>query len=82
MPPDLLRLAIQCENWRCLPKSGGLLDQPYGLMDKLTLVRRYYLVAQKYSNLSPKDVSEFIETDTVYNIIKEINRLREEYGES
>jgi hypothetical protein len=35
-PPEL-KLAQLCERWRALPEAGGLLDQPAGLIEKMSI---------------------------------------------
>lgn len=37
-PPPELSLAFSCERWHALPYEGGLLDQPAGLMHRMSLV--------------------------------------------
>lgn len=36
-PPRELRLALQSRTWGVLPEAGGLLDQPFGLLNRMTL---------------------------------------------
>jgi len=35
-PPPLLDLGLRCKQWGTLPEPGGLLDQPAGLIAKMT----------------------------------------------
>jgi hypothetical protein len=37
-----LRLALQCKSWDSLPYPGGILDQPYGLLERMTLAYNVY----------------------------------------
>ena len=41
-PPPDLSLALSCRRWNSLPLSGGLLDQPAGLMRRLAIVENIY----------------------------------------
>ena len=43
-PPDILSLAWQCRAWRALPEAGGVLDQPVGLLSKMTALDNIYNV--------------------------------------
>lgn len=36
-PPYELKLAWQCRQFNCLPMSGGLLNQPAGLIDRMQI---------------------------------------------
>jgi len=47
MPP-LLELALSCENYRALPYSGGVMDQPAGLLRKMRQVQNIYEAVKLY----------------------------------
>jgi len=40
--PAELELALQCERWGALPEPGGLLDQPMGLLARMSAVLNVY----------------------------------------
>lgn len=41
-PPRELITAWQCERWHALPAGGGLLDQPAGLMERMSTALNVY----------------------------------------
>jgi hypothetical protein len=41
-PPRELKLALQCRMWNNLPLAGGILDQPFRLVEKMSLSIRLY----------------------------------------
>jgi len=48
-PPEL-RLAWECERYRCLPESGGYMDQDYGLLTRMTVLANVYGAYAHYRN--------------------------------
>lgn len=48
-PPPLLKLAWQCKRWNALPEAGGLMDQPAGLMEKLSVLDNVYSTMQAWA---------------------------------
>ena len=43
-PPPDLALAFSCRRWGCLPEAGGLLDQPAGLIRRMSIAENVYNV--------------------------------------
>jgi hypothetical protein len=43
-PPPELALAWQCQRWNALPEAGGLLDQPAGLVQRMTGVDNVFRI--------------------------------------
>jgi len=43
-------LAWQCERWGALPEVGGVLDQPAGLLERMSLFLNVYNVHKSYYN--------------------------------
>ena len=43
-PPPEIKMAQLCERWHALPEAGGLLDQPAGLIEKMSIAMNYYNV--------------------------------------
>lgn len=41
-PPPELQLAWNCKTWGALPNGGGLLDQPAGLVERMTAALNAY----------------------------------------
>lgn len=52
--PSLLRTALRCIRWNCLPEAGGERDQPAGLLDKLGVLINIYESAQAYNQATDK----------------------------
>lgn len=40
--PEILALALRCRRYNTLPHSGGLLDQPPGLIDAISVALNVY----------------------------------------
>jgi hypothetical protein len=49
-----LTLYEQCFYWNKLPKAGGILDQPYGLLDRLMKAQRVYEIIRSYNAATDK----------------------------
>jgi len=41
-PPPEIRMAQLCERWHALPEAGGLLDQPAGLVEKMSIAMNVF----------------------------------------
>lgn len=41
-PPPELRLAWQCERWKTLPDAGGLYDQDYKTLTRMSALSNVY----------------------------------------
>jgi hypothetical protein len=41
-PPPDLKLAIMCARWNCLPYEGGLMDQPAGTINRMSVAKNIY----------------------------------------
>mgnify|MGYP000974174965 FL=1 len=81
--PRLLELALECEEYRVLPYSGGVMEQPAGLMRKLRQVGNVYraFVAYEREGKKPgKSAKWKRENEGVWDIVNEVERLRAKYG--
>lgn len=74
-PPPILALAFQCERWNALPCAGGLLDQPAGLLGKMTALSNIYR-AHKESKSSPNIVEWGKANPELMKIIEKVGKLR------
>ena len=76
-PPEELRLAFRCQQWGTLPCSGGLLDQPAGLVDRMTLVLNTHNAWGAWLKRDPGKDGEFVKAypDT-WRIVQHIIELR------
>lgn len=59
-PPDL-RLAWECERWRCLPDTGAYYDQEYSLMLRMTSLANIYSAYSRYKNAQGKQIHSLSE---------------------
>jgi len=82
-PPDLLLLALDCEKYQALPISGGVWEQPAGLlakMRKVVNVYRAYSLYQSHGN-KPGEIAKWKrENEAVWNIIEWVEELRDSNG--
>lgn len=82
MPP-LLELGLQVDRYNTLPASGGLWDQPAGLMRKITQVLNVYHAVKAYERdgKRPGEMAQWrSENEEIWSIISDIEMLRENYG--
>ena len=80
--PFLLELGVDCEHYHTLPRSGGLLDQPAGLMRKIRQVLNVYHAVKLYEQQGVKagEMARWrSENQDVWQIVSDINELREQY---
>lgn len=78
--PYLLSLGLDCEHYRALPVSGGVLDQPAGMMRKIRQVMNVYNAYKLYNKegTKPGERAKWKSAhEDVWNIVSEINGLRE-----
>jgi CO/xanthine dehydrogenase Mo-binding subunit len=81
--PALLELALNCENYRALPYSGGVMEQPAGLLRKMRQVRNVYEAVKLYKaegNKPGESAKWKRENEGVWDIVNEVERLRAKYG--
>ena len=81
--PALLELAVNCENYRALPYSGGVLEQPAGLLRKMRQVNNVYEAVRIYKREGnkPGETAKWKrEHEEVWDIVNEVERLRAKYG--
>ena len=78
--PGLLELAINCDEYHALPVSGGILDQPGGLMRKLRQVLNVYRAhrAYKTDGQKPGESAKWKnDHQDIWEIITWVDELRE-----
>jgi hypothetical protein len=82
-PPPLLELGFECQQFRALPYDGGLYDQPAGLLKKIRMVlnvHHAYLMYQRHGQ-KPGEMAKWRRNnEELWNIVSDIDRLREQYG--
>jgi len=81
--PRLLELALECEEYRALPYSGGVMEQPAGLMRKMRQVNNVYRAFKLYEREGkiPGETAKWkSEHEDVWDIVSQVNELRDKYG--
>jgi hypothetical protein len=78
-----LELALNCEEYRALPYSGGVMDQPAGLLRKMRQVNNVYQtfkVYQQEGNRPGETAKWKREHEDMWNIVSQVEKLRTKYG--
>jgi hypothetical protein len=78
-----LELALNCEEYRALPYSGGVMDQPAGLLRKMRQVNNVYQtfkVYQQEGNKPGETAKWKREHEDMWNIVSQVEKLRAKYG--
>lgn len=81
--PRLLELALECEEYRALPYSGGVMEQPAGLMRKLRQVGNVYRAFREYERKGkvPGESAKWKKQNSdIWEIVSQVNELRDKYG--
>ncbi len=81
--PALLELAVNCENYRALPYSGGVMEQPAGLLRKMRQVNNVYEAVRIYKregNKPGESAKWKREHEEVWDIVDQVEKLRTKYG--
>lgn len=81
--PRLLELALECEEYQSLPYSGGVMDQPAGLLRKMRQVNNVYQtfkVYQQEGNRPGETAKWKREHEDMWDIVSQVEKLRTKYG--
>ena len=79
--PRELRLALDVRSWGALPVSGGLLDQPAGLLDKMRYALSVYEAVISYESRNKLETVKWKEAHArEWQGVQEVNKLRAEHG--
>ena len=81
--PALLELALNCETYRSLPYSGGVMEQPAGLLRKMRQVNNVYEAVRIYKregNKPGESAKWKREHEEVWDIVDQVDKLRAKYG--
>ena len=78
VPPPELRLAWQAVMYHALPEQGGLLDQPAGLLRRMTQAYNVWFSHKEYMQRDVNKHKEWIEDNPdLYATILRVKQLRE-----
>lgn len=81
--PRLLELSLECEEYRALPYSGGVMEQPAGLLRKMRQVGNVYRAFREYERKGkvPGESAKWKnEHSDIWDIVSQVNELRVKYG--
>jgi ABC-type phosphate/phosphonate transport system ATPase subunit len=59
--PAELRLAWECERWRCLPETGAYMDQDYSLLTRMSVLSNVYSAYSRYRNAHGAQIHQLTE---------------------
>lgn len=62
-PPSELSLAWQCQRWNALPESGGLYEQDYQTIYRMTVFSNINNVVAKVRGLKGKEIHRLTDTE-------------------
>jgi hypothetical protein len=72
-----LQLAWQCERWGALPETGGVRDQPAGLLDRIATALNVYQAMDAWKNREGGKEGDWKkEHKKAWEIIQTVNKLR------
>lgn len=75
-PEPILELAIECFRWNTLPHSGGYLDQPAGVTDRMRTLHNVFKAFQSMTS-TKMDIIEWTESyPDAWEIVARVNALR------
>lgn len=81
--PRLLELALECEEYRCLPYAGGVMDQPAGLTKKMRQVNNVYKAFRLYKleGKQPGESAKWKRQNAgAWEIVSQVDGLRKRYA--
>ena len=61
-PPDLL-LAFQCQRWNALPDSGGLYEQDFQTLYRMTATLNIYNTVSRVRQLKGKEIHRLTDSE-------------------
>ena len=71
-----LTLAWQCQRWGVLPEAGGLLDQPAGLIRKMSAAQNVYNAVHAFVNIPAGKGAEWARQNPgMWKLINELWQL-------
>jgi len=81
LPPEELRLAFRCQQWGTLPCSGGLLDQPAGLVERMTIAVNVYNAMKAWQQSAARNAKDFVKNNPdTWRIVKMVLDMRADNG--
>lgn len=79
--PYELRLAWQALGYHALPEAGGLLDQPPGLLNRMTQAYNAWFACKSYRKRDLEHSQEWMEANPdLFAIVQRVRKLREHHA--
>lgn len=75
--PAELELALQAQQFHALPEAGGLLDQPYGLLAKMSTALNVYQAYKAEQDRGNTTLTEWSRRNpAAWRIFAKVERMR------
>ena len=75
--PAELELALQCERWGALPEPGGLLDQPMGLLARMSAALNVYNALKSEQQRGKATLTEWSRSNpAAWHVVARIEKMR------
>jgi len=80
-PPPELELAWQCDRWHVLPHDGGLVDQPAGLLRRMSTLSSVYQTMRSWHERKAGSEAQWKdEHPRGWELMRHIEQLRRAHG--
>jgi hypothetical protein len=80
-PPDELQLYLECRKWRRLPRAGGILDQPAGLLQRMNACWEATQAVRAYGERKPGTDAAWKQAHpNEWAWVKQVRELRQRHG--
>ena len=75
--PAELDLALQCDQWGALPESGGLLDQPLGLVARMGAALNVYRAVSSSVHRGKMNLVDWSnQNPTAWKVLATVEKMR------
>ena len=77
--PAILELALLCEQWQSLPHKGAVMDQPVGLLQKMSFYLNAYRAVLSEKNRGSMTLTNWSNSNpAAFKLFSRIEKLRRE----
>ena len=77
--PAVLELALMCDQWKALPEAGGILEQPVGLLQKMSFCLNAYNAVLSEKNRGSMSLTDWSNNNpAAWRLYSRIEKLRRE----
>jgi hypothetical protein len=75
--PAELELALQCERWGSLPNAGGVLNQPMGLLARMSVALNVYNAFKSEHQRGSSTLTEWSRSNpAAWHVVARIEKMR------